>query len=153
MTGFCLFLSSDDSKHMYPSNTFHDFTVEFDRQIELEQWSALGWKRQWTFALTDISIDHLNVRQTIPESVVVLCDLAEPSYINSTQASVIRTLDKSGEVSIAASLHNIFYVGVNKVSFNKLRICLRNRQLEALTIGKGWEIESELKCTLHFQRE
>lgn len=150
MSGFYLFLSSEDSSRTYPNNGYTDFIVEFDRQIILEDNCGLGWKQEWSFALADISIDFLNSSGTIPEPVVVICDLAIPSYIKATEAGVLRTIVGSAETGL--SLYNTYYIGVNKASFNRIRIQLKSQSLEALNTKLGWPSESVLKCTLHFQR-
>jgi hypothetical protein len=150
MSGFYLFLSSEDSVHVHKNNNFADFITEFDREIVLEEICGLGWRQQWSFALTDISIDYLpDLEHKPPESVIVLCDLAVPSYINNSQVGVIRTLNSTSEV--AGSLYQCYYIATNKARFNNIRIQLKNTNLEALDRAL-WVGVKSLKCILHFQR-
>ena len=146
--GFYLYLSSKDSENIYKSNNYKDFYVEFDHQIVLEQSCGFGFERQWQVALTELSIDFLNTDQTLPEGVVVLTELCEPSYINGTQLSILRTIASSAETN--ASLYNTYYVGVVVSSFNRIRIQLKNRDLKELQLEKGWPQNAVLQCTLHF---
>lgn len=158
--GFYLFLSSTDSVNIHKHNNYKEFWVEFDEIVELEQSCGFGFSQQWQVALTDLTIDWPSddsngsigrvTTQTIPEEVVVLTDLCEPSYIHGTKASILRNIGSGSE--IGGSLYNTYYIGVVPISFNRIKIELRNRQLEPLTIAKGWPREGKLKCTLHFNR-
>lgn len=156
--GFYLFLSSTDSSNIYPHNSYKDFWIEFDHTIELEQSCGFGFSQQWRVALTELTIDLKapdqttddKEEQTLPEEIVVLTDLCEPSCIHGTKASILRNISTSSE--IGGSLYNTYYIGVVPKSFNRIRIELKNRQLEPLASNKGWTKEGTLKCTLHFTR-
>jgi len=150
MSGFYLFVCSKDSVLAHPTNKFSDFIVEFDSEIDLEEACGLGWRQLWAFAVTDISIDYLpNQQIKPPERVVLLCDLCVPSYINNTQAAVLRTIASGSEES--ASLFHPYYIGVNKKKFSSIRFQLKNVNLQALDSAK-WKGVAELRCILHFQR-
>ena len=146
-----MYLSSKDSKHLHSTNIFLNFLVEFDREIVLDDSCGFGWRQEWSFALMDISADYPNTRRSLPESVPVLCDLATNSYINGNSVGVLRIIDSDGETT-AGSLHNTYYIGVNKTRLKKIRIQLKNQHLEDLDISKGWSVDRELKCILHFQK-
>lgn len=148
--GFYLYLSSTDSANIYKSNNYKEFCVEFDHQIVLEQSCGFGFEKQWQVALTELSIDFDNPDQTLPEGLVVLTELCEPSYINGTRLSILRTIASSSETR--ASLYNTYYVGVVVSSFNRIRIELKNRDLKDLKLSNGWPDKAVLQCTLHFAK-
>ena len=156
MGGFYLFLSSQDSISLYPLNKYDDFTVEFDRPIELPETCGFGYTQTWRFALTEISLETVGGkdRRSLPESVVVLTDLCATSYIHATEAPVLRTIGAKGE--LGSGLGQIYYIAVNKSSFNRLRIQIRDRELKPLVKNnqedKLWPERGVLKCSLHFIR-
>ena len=146
MTGFYLYLNSSDSKTVRPNNTFHDFTIELPH----ERFFNLG---QWTVALTEITLTghkRGNRRNSLPEALVVLTDIAQDSYIREALAPVLRTIPS--ETDLNASLFQSYYVGVNALRFDKIRIFLKNSNLDSLELTKWGPIKSIiLRCTLHFQ--
>lgn len=148
---FYVFLSSKDSIDRFPNNTFDDFIVDLDTSINLEEPGGLGFNLTWTVALTELSLDTLTAtEQILPQSVSVVCDLAVPSYINSTQRSVLRVLPATGEFS--SSLHLPYYIAVSKLRFSRVRIQLQDSKFDKLQLSSGWKAKSVLKCTLHFLR-
>ena len=145
-----MFLSSKDSSNLFSKNNYKDFWVEFDHEIVLEEQCAFGFRQQWSFALTEIYIDLPSDKQTLPEPVVILCDLCTPSYINSNQVQVLRTVSGAGDVGTSLGLTH--YIGLNKTRFNRIRIQVVNRDLKTLTKSSGWPDTGDLRCTLHFTR-
>ena len=150
MSGFYLFLSSSDSANIYANNSYKDFTVDFDREITLERQCGMGFRQEWQFALTELSVDFLEADDSLPEGVIVTCDLCSPSYIYGNEVQVLRTITSYSELS--ASLGQTYYIGVNKHCFNRIRISVLDRELKELSTVKGWPEKADLKCTLHFIR-
>jgi len=140
-----MFVSSTDSKNKFINNSFDDFVVELNPEIELE---CNCYRTEWTFALTEISISN-GVQSLLPEACIVLCDLAQCSYIKDGQAPVLRTI--ASESDKTGSLYQSYYIGINKLRFNRLRIYLRNKDLDPLN-KELWDPNIILKITLHFQR-
>ena len=138
-----MYLSSTDSRSLMPNNLFDDFTIELLREYVFT-------KQQWVFALTEISVSGLEKSlRKLPESVTVLCNLANESYICEQLTPVLRSI--TAEADIGASLYQNHYISVNSLWFNKVRIYLRNQNLQVLD-RKLWAGEKlTLKCTLHFQ--
>ena len=146
-----MFLSSVDSIDSYANNLFDSFIVELDKEIILEEHGGLGFTQTWTVALTELSLDPISVdQQTLPESVIVSCDLVAPSYINGTGHSLLRTLPASSEIT--SSLYLPYYMTLGKLRFSCIRIELRDSKLDNLQLAHGWKARCVLKCTLHFLR-
>lgn len=145
MSGFYMFISSDDCKDVFADNTFYDFTIEVKPEINLTGGSGFG---EWAFALTDISLDSAT-DTPLPETCTVLCDLARGSYMSAGSVPILRRIDVESETS--GSLFQTYYIGVNKLIFNRIRIYLRNRDL--LPLDKSlWNSKAVLNLTLHFQK-
>ncbi len=144
-------MSSSDSKLRYSQNKLNDFTVEFDREIQLSNDMVRNRVSQnYCVALTELSVDsspYSGARQALPESCVILCDICDNSYIKGTRLPVLRILPAANESTV--SLFQPYYVGVKVESFIRIRIQIKTRELEALDAGK-WELDNELRCTLHF---
>ena len=155
MNAFYMFISSKDSIKLYKDNAYDDFYVQFDREIVLEQSCSLGYKQSWQFALVELSVEFEGRRNnSLPDGVLILSDLAEPSYVNATELGVLRCIASKGEAG--NSLGQIYYIGVNKTRFNCLRIQVKTRDLKALNKSSedknAWPAEGEFRCVLHFTR-
>lgn len=152
MSGFYLFLSSADSTRYHPTNTFYDFIVELGREYDLRE--EQNFRRdKWSMALVEISLESDGLIQRLPEDVIVLCDLASPSFIQGTERSVLSLIQSMSDKQFA-SLHHPYYIGVNKLCFSRLRIELVGRSLKPLDLSKNWpESSARLTCIIHFQKE
>ena len=144
MSGFYLFITSNDCSDIFPSNTWNDFTIEFPQEIRLS--NCLG--TAWSFALTEIALTNTS-QSPLSDSWIVLCDLAESSYIRGSTAPVLRTISQDTEKS--GSLFQTYYIGVNNNKFNRLRIYIRNSELKPLN-SSIWQATTITKLTLHFQK-
>jgi len=145
MSGFYIFLSSEDGKTKFSENKFDSFVVELTPAITL---ACTPYHSDWTFALTEISLTNSS-HSLIPEPCVVLCDLAQSSYINDTHASVLRTF--GSDVDKVGSLYHSYYIGLNSTYFNRITISLKNYDLKPLD-SKLWDQQTITKLVLHFQR-
>ena len=156
---FYVFLSSDDSLALYPSNQFHDYITELPREIRLEECAAFGFKRKWRVALTELTLtpgaeagDKRDdpILTTIAEPIVVFADIAAPSIIKGREIQILRTFNSA--VDAVTSLHMPYYVGVSKNNFRRIRIKFYSRELEAIDL-KLWPTEIVSRCILHFTVE
>ena len=149
-SGFYVFLCSEDSRHIFKSNNYKEFYCELDRHMVLEQSCGFGFQQEWRVALVELSIQFDDPKQTLPETIIVLSDLCEPSVIKGSQINMLRTISPSSETSV--SLFNTYYIGVTVQSFNRIGIKLRNRDLQELLPSKGWPEKAVLRCCLHFTK-
>ena len=139
-----MFISSDDCKEVFTANTFYDFQIEITPEINL----ARGGFGEWAFALTDITLDNAS-NTTLPETCTVLCDLARGSYMKEGSVPLLRRIDVASETS--GSLYQTYYIGLNKLIFNRIHFYLRNRDLQPLD-QQLWDSKAVLNLTLHFQK-
>lgn len=144
MSGFYMFISSDDCKDVFADNSFYDFTIEVKPEIVL----PCGGAGEWSFALTDINLENVG-GTALPETCTVLCDLARGSYMKGGSVPILRRIDVETETS--GSLFQTYYIGLNNLIFNRLRIYLRNSDLRPLNYTL-WDSKAILNLTLHFQK-
>ena len=105
--------------------------------MRLEEHTGLGFSQKWTVALTELTLSPISDDQeALPESVIVGCDLAEPSYINGTGNSLLHTLAAAKEIT--ASLYQPYYMDVSKLHFRQIQITLKDSKLGRLSAAKGW---------------
>ena len=152
MTGFYLFVSSEDSVHFHQNNKFHDFIVELGRQYDLNEAGYLRNRNRWSVALVEVKLEDITGFEdpTLLEEVLILCDLVSTSYIKNTERRVLRLLGLTGSGQLA-STYQPYYIALNRTAFSNLSIQLVDKDLEPLSgslIHKPWK----LSCTLHFQK-
>lgn len=151
MSGFFIYLCSDDSKNIFKNNTYHDFTVQLPKYIHLNTPSChLGWTEEWSVAITEISLNGLSLNRTLPSTVVVMCDVASHSFISDTERPVLRIIHANSEAT--TSLGQAYYVKVSQPVFNKIRIYISEIDLAPIDKEK-WPKAGKLTCCLHFQRQ
>ena len=161
MNGFFLHLSSDDSKTIYTTNTYKDFTVQLPKYYNLDKNRGfLGWEQSWNVAITEIALVGLVKPETLlapnlDSTVTVLCDVASDSYIAGCNVPLLRILNGDSELSgLSSTLAQSYYVEVGRTRFNKIRIYLKTEKQQILDVNL-WPDQSNarLRCTLHFQRQ
>ena len=151
MSGVYMYLSSRDSRHLFPTNRLNDFIVEFDQEIQLLNCQSSRLSQKLSVALTEISIcptGSFRTRTGLPESCVVLCDICDLTYIKGTRLPILRVLTSPLE-EISGSLFQPYYIETNAVSFKRLHFQIIARDLIPLNAAK-WNFESEVRCTVHF---
>ena len=155
MSGFYLFVSSNDSVQYHKDNNYHDFIVELDREYDLRSAQTFRNRSQWCVALVEISLENMqnNISPRIKDDVLVLCDLIRPSYIKSTERRILRPISSNSSGRIA-SLFQPYYIELDTLTFSNIRITLLDKQLKKLSSLDGWPDEKtfSLSCTLHFQK-
>ncbi len=141
-----MYLSSKDSvfsSYVDENNIFSDFTIELWNEHEFED------DKRWCIALTDIYLEAGNEeKQTLTESVIVLSDLVNSSYILGKAAPILRYIPISQVTGV--SLFQTYYIGIVKPRVKRIRIYLKNKDLEELNLD--WPHNSILKCTLHLMK-
>lgn len=146
MSGFYMFLSSADCTGVFGDNRFDNFRVQFEPEIKLD----CECRQEWSFALTEISIDTPSRQQSLPpETCTVLCDLAEGSYMRGSHQPILRRID--GDAEASGSLFQTYYVGLTSNHFNCIRVYLKNKDLDELD-AKLWHPSTVVNLTLHFQK-
>ena len=86
--------------------------------------------------------------QALVDSVIVLSDCVNPSYVLGRTAPILRYIPLSHVTG--ASLFQTYYIGVSKPRLKRIRIYLRDKNLEQLDLT--WPAKATLRCTLHFTR-
>ena len=116
-----VFVASTDSLDYHPSNVPHDFTVELPDTI-------IG---KYSCVLLDFYC--LN----ITEELYVFCDICEQSYVKDHKLPLMRIITHTGEVTIP------YYTPVTRRNIQRMRIYIRNKDLEAPALDIG-----PVRCTI-----
>lgn len=156
MTGFYLFVSSEDSKTFHSENKYHDFIVELGRVYDLSDSSYIKSRARWSMALVEIKLDTIEESQPRPaltDEVLVICDLVTTSYVKGTEARVLRPLGLN-EDSLFATISQAYYIELNRLNFSRFKITILDRDLNKLSKKNGWPVDAKwkLSCSLHFQK-
>ena len=128
-----LFLSSEDSKNIFPGNHSTDFTVELPETLLLSG--------VWECALLEIFFT-----KKLDEGVVVLCDLCENSYISNTRLPVLRVL-QGGLNKTNSAFVNINSISIPHNEVRRLRVYIRT-----YTGAQPSFVSGEVRCTLQIKR-
>ena len=78
-----IYISSEDSKDLYPKNSMTDFIVELPETIHLGE-------GQWEMALIETTYDR-NVHVD-HQSMYLLCDVCEYSHVHNNKQPILRKL-------------------------------------------------------------
>lgn len=150
---FNLYVSSKDSVHHYPSNNFYDFRVVLPKTLRLRHIPEY----RWCVELTDaVLLGPNRITLPIPQSIVILLDLVEPSIISGSFHPILRRLWRNNEgkqADIASSV--ITPLRVHR--FNTIHIRVLTDKLKPLDLDEwenlvGGNLEGlELSCLLNFQ--
>ena len=126
-----LYISSNDSNHIYPNNNASDFWIEFPHAISL-----LG---VWEIAVIEMNFSSPNT-----DDFYLLCDACEVSYINNSYRPVLRNIHSN-------TSHIIFnhpvYVKVSRDKLERLHFYI----LRESGLSSSFSSET-LKCTLHLRK-
>ncbi len=143
---FFMYLSSKDSTYkinVHENNAFSDFTIELHKEHIFEDYE------RWNVALSDIYLetDEKSVMALV-ESVIVLSDVCNQSYILGMTAPILRYIPLPHVTG--TSLFQPYYIGLSKPRLKRIRIYLKNKDLD--NISENWPQKAILKCTLHFMK-
>ena len=130
------FVSSEESKDIYPMNSLLDFTVELPRMYDLEG--------QWEIALLDMEVRKRSV--SMPD-LYLFCDLCENSYSLHSELPVLRRFTLKAGMRINLTFPTPYYIKLSRHMFNRFRIYLRNKVGQSIAVDKG-----TLYCTLHIRK-
>lgn len=142
---FYTYLSSKDSRHIRPTNTFNSFVVELPKEYFFRNLS------DWSVALVEISFENV---VSLSHGVVLLSDVAQHSVIQGELRPVLRIISSDDE--LGGSLFQSYAIALSKHRVSQINIELRDLDLEPLKL-ENWEPQDPtreivLRCMLHFQK-
>ena len=146
MQDFYFFLSSKASRHLLPNSSSLDFTTILPNQVHLRRWDQDGAPLRWTIAITDFAIENKESLFANTATFAILCDLASESYIRGKYLPVLRIVKE--EAFPVTSLSLPYYIGLNNLSFNSIRIYVLGEDLQTII---GDNLTTHVSCTLHIQ--
>ena len=148
---FYLFLTSQDSEHIYKNNNFCDFIVELSNVTHLVT-KGKNCNSEWSVALTDVAIiANGNQKSSLAlPSVIITCNLLEETHLKGRHVPLLRILP--GALVSGTSLQMPYYMKINSNTFSRIRIQLLDGNLDPIQVSeKDADDNTFLSCTLHFQ--
>lgn len=121
------FISSDDSKDLYPGNTGNNFVIELPSVVKLEG-------DNWYCALTEIKFEDLS------EPLLVCSDICEESYVRGRKLPILRVVYESSRFDAP------YYHRVNRKDLQRIHIRVLDSNLKPVLALQ------ELHCTLHLTK-
>lgn len=131
MNEYYLFISSEDSKDLYPNNNWFDFTVELPQDL-----NVLG---KWEVAILDIFLSG-----PVRSSMNLCSDLCVESYSQGSFSPVLRNIPQSSKGYISYPIG--FYFELIRNNIKRFRIYMQSPK------PKDSLRPETLKCTLHLRR-
>jgi len=138
---FHLYLSSEDSKDLYPNNKPSSFVVQLPKTICL--------KGMWMCALCEVQYNHEAARSH--ENIYICSDLCEGSIVGKRMFPVLRQVFTKGKKSrrlTQEQYSQLYYVKVTKEEFNTITIHIKDRNGDEVSF-----LTQELNCILHFKKQ
>ncbi len=130
-----LFLSSNDAKSYYSTNTATDFTVQLPETLVL--------KGEWWCSLEEIKFLN-KFAVPVPSLVYVCCDFVEDSYVGGRKLPVLRTVSiKPRSLKTDLTFDNPFYLRVSRSELRQLRVYIKTPTFRIPSLPK-----STLECML-----
>ena len=136
---FYLFLSSEDSKDLYPQNTPQDFTVQLPERIQLTG--------EWTLALVEIEYPTSFSRNP-PASLWFEVDLCETSIVGDRKLPVLRRLPVTSipnNETKRLTFDPLLHLPIRQYDFDKVHIHIKEPTGLPASFADGLS-----SCTLQF---
>ena len=124
------FLNSRDSLFYHKENKPYDFIVELNERYNL--------KGLWEIALCDI-----NLNTALTDSVYVLSDICDQSYVLNSSEPVCRLIYPSAS-STSYSFTNRYYLPIKQKAFTRIRIYIRDTDMTYAS-----RLTHDIQLTLH----
>jgi len=146
---FCITLFSNASQKLYPKNTLSEYTIQLVRRIDL------GSTDNWEVGLCEFSCPpplrsgNIKPIDVIGENnVMVYCDLITPQFVGDDYVRCLRTFIHPSK-SCDYAFHNIYYVPVEKRTFQDISILIKDINGKHIAFRSG---TTPTKVVLHFRR-
>ncbi len=153
MQEFHIFISSEDSKEIYPANKFNSFTCVLPATVYLKPTPNAFY----SVGLTDVCLHNAitGFKVEIPESCVITSNIVEGSIIRNQVHPILCQL-WSSSLAFSHTYHVPIYRPINVPSINKITIELLTHNLKEIN-KEAWKAlltdqskDLELSVILHF---
>ena len=125
-----LFLSSEDSAHIYPTNTQTDFTVDLLQFFYLPP-------AEWECALVGVYFDG-----KLQNPLYILSNICCESYVRDTYLPLLGIVDRPGKIE------NPHYMELSLHRFNTIKVYAQNSSLEPPLIDS-----KTMRYVLHIRKK
>lgn len=143
-------LKSSDGTKLFENNSAYDFTVQLDRQINLNGY--------WMVALTEVSITYQANTKRI-DDVYVFSNVCEECFIGPSEAPLLRmihigkedteqtVINKKRTLISHQIFENPYYIPVRQGQLNQVHIYIKDDKGKPCSF-----INEETNVTLHFKK-
>jgi len=128
-----LYISSEDSRDVFPKNTMTDFVVELPDTVHLDD-------GPWEMALMDVSYDK-NIH-TNRATIYLLCDVCEYSRVHYSSQPILRKLMRHSSYRILQH-----FVDIKTSEIKRMHFRMVDAQLQPIVHTGLFD------CTLLLQRK
>jgi len=143
---FYITLFSNASQKLHPKNTLAEFTIQLAQRIDLG--STDNWEVGFSCPPPLRSGNIKPVGVIGETNAMVYCDLITPQFVGSNYVRCFRTVIHPSKLCDYA-FHNIYYVLVEKRTFQDIRILIKDLNGKHITFRSG---TVPTKVVLHFRR-
>ena len=149
---FNIYINSKDSLDKHPTNKFYDFRIALPKTFRLLHIKNYKWMIQLA-DLALLNVDHISI--PIPESIVILLDILEPSLINNSFRPVLQRVWKGDDIK-TFELTQSPISALRITTFNTLHVKVLTDTLGHLDLVKWQSLvthwnELQLSCLVNFQ--
>lgn len=130
-----LFISSGDSKDIFPENAASHFIIQLPETLNLEG--------MWYCSLTEICI---NSEQKRPKELIICSDFCEDSFVGGKRLGVLRRVISGVGGELTRSFHHPYYLKVNRNHLKQLSFHIKDENLASL------ELEGRTLLTIHLRK-
>jgi len=138
-----VYMSSEDSLHMYPDNTAAQFKLQLPERLKLDGGI-------WEVAVAEVEYPrHYIDNNRKPSGLYFEVDLCEASFVGGQKLSVLRRLpvdaDNSGVTTL--TFPHMYYVRLRQPEFDSIQVYIREPSMQLASFAAGTS-----SCTLHLKR-
>jgi len=135
---FYMYLSSEDSKDIYPRNRPHCFNIQLPERVNLTG--------TWTVALAEVDYPCIFNGKT-PWWIIFEVTLCDASIVGNKKMSVLRRLPVENLKVNRLSFNPMFHVPIRQQEFDNIQVYIRDPAGNQVSFAEGF-----LTCTLQFKR-
>ena len=138
---FYLYLSSLDSKQLYPSNASNRFIINLPKALKI---SGL-----WEVCLTEVIYFQDFTTQKKPQFLLIHSDICEESVINGVKLPILQRcfIPEINNKFVQEVFTHTHYVKMRKQELDRIEIYITSETGESVSFKKDF-----LWCTLHLKK-
>lgn len=134
-----VYLSSQDSKHLYPSNMPTSFVSHLAEPI--------AQKGQYMVALLEVNIPPLSTKYSQDKLLTIYCSICEHSLASDTKLPILRKVCVKAGTQTNILLDPVIYIPVRLGNIQDIQMYIKQDDHTCPSLDEG-----DFSCTLHFKQ-